>query len=118
MFEVAVVVSAEQGAVIDAGAPAVAVLGEVVGLAPGWRGVAAGKAAAQIPGDEGEALLFGEDALGAGVGGDCFRCGEQHGDDAGVAAGPAFREVGGYEVAVRAIAGGVAVPVVVLLVVV
>ena len=99
----------EQCCVVDAGASGVAVVGEVVGFAPlGW-GVAAGEGAASVSGDEGEALLLGEDAVGGGVRLDPSGCGEQDRDGACFRAGPVFGEVGGDGVAVSG--GGDPVPV-------
>jgi hypothetical protein len=53
----AVVVAAEQGAVVDRGWSAVGVAGDVVGLAPAGRGGAPGEAAAAVAGGDRESLV-------------------------------------------------------------
>ena len=85
----AVVVGAEQDAVVDGGGSAVLVFDDVVGFAVRRRGVAAGEHAALVAGDDRQALVLGEDAVAGAVGVDAVHAVHRDGDDSGLAVEPA-----------------------------
>ncbi len=65
-------------------------VGDVVGIEPGERGVAAGVGAAAVAGEHGPALLFGEQPLLVGVGEDAAGLGQQGEQDPGFGVQPPF----------------------------